>query len=274
MGNPNVFAGYLELSTPFALGLALYHGNRKVRLLALAATVIGVLSTLYTFSRGGLISVVIGCGLVLFYRFRRQLWIPAVVLAVFVIFLGATAGIFERQVELFTKPMETITQPTLLHRYFGYRSILREFIDSPLFGEGWGARPFFWGRTKLYSFWEIRHTVSEVPLNAFGGLNNLYLTFLVRGGLLGGTALIAMLAMVGVTCFRAIRHAPRAWGIGIAAGMVAFLIHQTMDNFLQWHFVAPFFWIHLGLATAATAVEERDSLERESNTRIRGRGPT
>ncbi len=254
MGNPNVFAGYLELTTPLALALAIYHRRTWVRVSALAITIAGVLSTLYTFSRGGLISLVIGCGIVLFYRFRRRIWVPVTVLIVFVLFLGATAGIFERQVNFFTNPTETITQPTLLHRYFSYRSVFREFTESPLLGEGWGARPFFWGRTRLYSFWEIRHTVSHVQIDKFGGLNSFYLTFLVKAGLVGAMALLILLLMVATTCLRAIRHADPIWGIGIAGGMVAFLGHQTMDNFLQWHFVAPFFWIHLGLATAAARV--------------------
>ena len=257
MGNPNVFAGYLELTTPIALALGLYHRKTWVRLLSLAAAVLGVLSCLYTFSRGGLVSVVAGSALVLFYRFRRRIWVPITVLLAFMLFLGATAGIFERQISFFTNPTETITQPTLLHRYFSYKSVFREFTESPVLGEGWGAEPFFWGGTQLYSFWEIRHRVSEAPIESFGGLNSLALTFLVRGGLVGGLALISLLAMVAVTSLRAIRRAPPPWGIGIAAGMAGFFLHQTMDNFLQWHFVAPFFWIHLGLATAATRASMR-----------------
>ncbi|MCK5065355.1 MAG: hypothetical protein KAQ97_08730, partial [Candidatus Fermentibacteraceae bacterium] len=218
---------------------------------------LGILCILFTFSRGGLFSMAIGVGVVLIYRFRKRLWIPVLISILFVGFLVNNADVFERQMSFFMNPGELINQPTLLHRHITYRGLWNQFLDSPVTGIGWGAEEFFWGNTRIYSFWEIRHFVSTEPISNFGGLNSLFLTHAVRGGLISLGGLFLIIAAVVVASFKAIKKARFPWGIGLSAGLLGFGIHQILDNFLCWPQTSSFFWLYIGILLATVSIFNR-----------------
>ena len=257
LGNANVFAGYLELAIPVAVALGLWEKSIKWRVTALIAALLGILSVLFTFSRGGLFSMAVGVGAVLIYQFRKRLWIPVLISILFVGFLVKNADVFERQMSFFMNPGELINQPTLLHRHVTYRGLWNQFLDSPVTGVGWGAEEFFWGNTRIYSFWEIRHSVSTESISHFGGLNSLFLTHAVRGGLISLSSLCLIILAVISASLKAIRKAPFPWGIGLSAGLLGFGIHQIMDNFLCWPQTSSFFWLYIGILLASISVFSR-----------------
>lgn len=257
LGNANVFAGYLELAIPVAAALGLWEKSIKWRVTALTAALLGILCILFTFSRGGLFSMSVGVGAVLIYRFRKRLWIPALISILFVGFLVNNADLFERQISFFMNPGKLVSQPTLLHRYVTYRGLWNQFLDSPVTGIGWGAEEFFWGNTKIYSFWEIRHAVSTESIRHFGGLNSLFLTHSVRGGLISLSALCLIIIAAILASFKAIRIARFPWGIGLSAGLLGFGIHQIMDNFLCWPQTSSFFWLYIGILLATVSIFSR-----------------
>ncbi len=181
-GNANIFAGYLELGIPIAIAMFFTEKDLKWKITALAAVILGMLGVLYTFSRGGLVSVFLGSGIILIYIFRSKIWIPVVlgILAIFMLIMSEST--FERQMSFFMNPAANLSQPTILHRYITYRGFLDQFAESPVTGVGWGAREFYWGRSQIYSFWEVRHCQSRETILAFGGLNSLFLNHAVKGG--------------------------------------------------------------------------------------------
>lgn len=255
LGNANVLAGYLEITTPFVLALALWEKSRTWRILALVATLTGVLSVLYTFSRGGLLALSLGCSLVLVIWFRKQLWVPVLIIGGFLFLMVNNADTFERQMSFFLEPQAQISQPTLLHRYVTYREFWHQFSQSPITGVGWGAREFFWGRTQIYTFWAVRHIASSAPIKLFGGMNNVMLSFAVKGGLVSLSALLLLvLASIKAIPRRLGDYSP--WGVGIAAGLLGFGVHQLMDNFLQWPQTSAFFWLYLGILIASGTTRE------------------
>jgi O-antigen ligase len=257
LGNANVFAGYLEMTTPFVLALALWEKPGKWKILAYTAAILGVLSVLYTFSRGGLLALGLGCGLVMLLWFRRRLWLPALIFAVFIFLLLSNTETFERQMSFFLNPGSQMSQPSLLHRYVTYQGLWHQFSESPLIGFGWGAREFYWGRTQIYTFWAIQHSVSAYPISSFGGLNSILLSFAVKGGLISLAALF-LLAVAGTAAFiRGIRRKVAfPWVFGISAGLLSLSVHQLMDNFLQWPQISGFFFLYLGILIAAGRMEE------------------
>ncbi len=254
LGNANVFAGYLELAIPVAAALGLWEKSMKWRVTALIAALLGILCILFTFSRGGLFSMSVGVGAVLIYRFRKRLWIPVLIIMLFVGFLVKNADVFERQMSFFMNPGELINQPTLLHRHVTYRGLWNQFLDSPFTGVGWGAEEFFWGNTRIYSFWEIRHSVSTESISHFGGLNSLFLTHAVRGGLISLSALCLIIIVAAVASLKAFRKAHFPWGVGLSAGLLGFGIHQIMDNFLCWPQTSGFFWLYIGILLATISI--------------------
>jgi hypothetical protein len=253
LGNANVFAAYLEMTIPFVLALALWGGKTsgRWRTVAYFAISAGILSMLYTFSRGGLLSMGLGCGLVLVFRFRKQLWLPVLIFGLFTFLMIRSAETFERQMSFFLNPGSQLSQPSLLHRYVTYQGLWHQFSQAPFTGFGWGAREFYWGRTQIYTFWAIRHAVSSTPIASFGGLNNILLSFAVKGGLVSLTALFLLMAAAVSAFFKGIGKAAFPWLIGISAGLLGLAVHQMMDNFLQWPQISSFFWLYLGILIAA-----------------------
>jgi O-antigen ligase len=245
----NVLAAYLELTTPLALAIFFKERDLRWRLVALATVLLGVLSTLYTFSRGGLIFLTVACALTLFWRLRKRIWVPLFIILLFVVLLFYTADVFERQMSLFTDLRSTLMEPTILHRFITYKGFVNQFLSSPLTGVGWGAKEFYWGRTKMYSFWEVRHTVSTAPILEFGGLNSMFLNQAVKGGMVSFTGVIIVIIAGFVALVKALRRNAGIVAIGLAAGILGFFGHQAVGNQMHWPMANAGFWISMGLLT-------------------------
>lgn len=246
----NVFAGFLELTVPLALGMLIHEKSRGWKAASFAAFAAGFTATLFTFSRGGFLMTVLGSMLVLVTRFRNRPALPALFAAAVVYIMASNAGTFARQLSLVTAPSDVVSQPTLVHRYITYRSFWNTFLAHPWTGVGWGALGFFTGRTEIYTFWDIRHTISTVDIPYFGGGNSLFLNQAVKGGILS----IASLILLCLAVLRAIASsAGRTRGlpeIAAACALVGFAGHQLVDHLLRWPQINAFFWLLVGTMIA------------------------
>lgn len=258
-GNPNVFAGYLELSIPLALALFFIEKDIKWKATAMTVVILGVLSVLYTFSRGGLISTFIGCGITLLYVFRKKVWVPVLLGITTIFVLIQFAATFERQMSFIMNPQDQMTQPTLLHRYISYRGFLNQFSESPGTGVGYGARSFYWGRSRLYSFWEVRFGVSTESIPRFGGLNSLFLNHAVKGGIVSLVSVLLVFAVIFVAFFKALRIGKGVLAVALFAGLFSFMVHQVVGNQLRFPTVNSQFWIVSGLLLTIAAPGSRVS---------------
>lgn len=250
-GNGNIFAGYLELTLPITLSMLLCEKSFLWRLISSAALLLGILSVLYTFSRAGLLCMAMGLGLTMLYVFRTKPWIPILVCAAAILLLFMYADTFERQMSFFQDPHKQITQPTILHRYVSYRGFINQIEKSYPAGVGWGAREYFWGGSRLYSFWEVRHTVSHRTIRDFGGLNSLFFNQAVKGGLLGILSLLALfagLASAFTEAFVVTRE--RVLAVAVAAGILSLSVHQVVDCLLKYPTVNSMFWMSVGILFA------------------------
>ncbi|OPL19723.1 MAG: hypothetical protein AVO35_01750 [Candidatus Aegiribacteria sp. MLS_C] len=253
-GSGNIFAGYLELTIPLAVALLFRDRSAVWKAVSLTAALLGMLSVLYTFSRGGLVSVFLGVGLTLMYIFRSRPWIPVVIGALAVLLLVQNADTFERQMSFFVNPQEQITQPTILHRYVSYRGFVQQIRESPIFGVGWGAREHFWGRSRLYSFWEVRHVVSTGAVRLFGGLNSLFFNQAVKGGAVGLLSVLMMFAAVYSAFLGAMRRSiEKVVAVAATAGIFSFMVHLLVDSFIIFPTVNSAFWISVGILLTALA---------------------
>jgi len=246
-GNANIFAGYLELGIPIAIALLVTEKDMKWKITAAAAIVLGILSVLYTFSRGGLLGVFLGCGITLLYIFRSKVWIPILIGVLAVVLLVMSVDTFERQMTFFMDPSAHLTQPTILHRYISYRGFINQFTASPVTGVGWGAREFYWGRSMIYSFWEVRHSVSRETIRTFGGLNSLFLNHAVKGGIVSLLSVILVFAAIYKAFFRALKRGGGILAVAMFAGIFSFMIHQIIGNQLRFPTVNSQFWFITGL---------------------------
>ncbi len=257
----NVLAGYLELFVPVALSQAISGKGRLWGWISLAAFVTGFLSALYTFSRGGFFLTIGASAFVLLHRYWRK---PILLIAVFigfVIVIGSSADTFARQLSLVTNPSDIVTQPTLVHRYLTYQSFIEQFQERPITGIGWGAEEFYWGRTALYTFWDVRHRVSRTDIDHFGGLNSAILNCAVKGGIIS-LASLACLALAGILAAKSLlRRRKGLLTVAMAAGMAALMGHQFVDNLIRWPQMNAFMWIFLGMMAGMPGDERQPSGE-------------
>lgn len=269
--NPNIFAGYLELGIPPSIALFFLEKKIKWKAIALTGVILGVMSILFTFSRGGLLAAFVGSGLTLLYIFRKKIWVPVLMglMAIYLMVMGAET--FERQMSFFMDPEKNMTQPTLLHRYVIYQGFLRQVSESPITGVGYGAREHFWGRSRLYSFWEARYVRSAQPLLRFGGLNSLFLNNAVKGGMISLASLILVFVAIYAAFFKVMRRR-KGFDIlaaAITAGIFSFMVHQVVDNQIRFPTVNSLFWYITGLLLAIAAITGRKERKAVSEPRIR-----
>ncbi len=247
-GGPNSYSGVLELLVPTVLAAMFVFEKRIWKVTALAAALLGIQNVLYTFSRGGFLTVTFACFAFLVYRNRKKIWVPVSTLTIFVVILLANAGEFKRQLTIFGDTKSLIMDTSLLHRYTSYKGFINGIVSSPAVGVGWGSEEFFHGRTSLYSFWEVRHEDSINKINRFGGLNSLVLEMPYKGGLFSALALVLLIAAFVITLIKLLKSGgDKSLGMGMISGIVAFGAHQAVDNLIQWPQTGAFFWLILGL---------------------------
>jgi len=257
-GGPNIFSGFLELTVPIALAIALSVRSLKWRIIAYSAYGLGVISILYTFSRAGFMVAAISSIFLLVARFRKKLWVPLIAIVLSAGLIIAKRDTFNRQLSFLTNPRAVMIEPTLLHRYVTYKGYWHNFMERPVTGLGWGAQEFYWGRTKIYSFWEVRHARSTSRINSFGGLNSLFLNSAVKGGIPSIVALF-LLGLAAITAsVRAYRRSGSFIVLGIAAALGAYGMHQLVDNLLQWPKLSTIFWVEMGLLLCFARLSRKD----------------
>ncbi len=267
-GNPNIFAGYLELGLPPSIALFFLDRKIKWKAIALAAVIMGIMGVLFTFSRGGLLAAFVGIGLTLLYIYRRKIWVPVLMGITAVYLLLMSAGTFDRQMSFFLDPEQNMTQPTLLHRYVTYKGFLQQVREAPLTGVGYGAREHYWGRSRLYSFWEVRYVRSDQPILRFGGLNSLFLNNAVKGGLVSLASALLMFAAIYAAFFKVMRKGddPGILATAITAGIFSFMVHQMVGNQIRFPTVNSLFWYNTGLLLTIVALAGRKDQKVASDT--------
>lgn len=263
-GGPNSYSGVLELLVPSILGSFFYFKNKYWKAIALITVILGILNVLYTFSRGGFLTVTATVLLYLIYRFRNQIWVPVLSFLVFAGFISMNASEFERQLTVFNNPRALMLDTSMLHRYTSYNGFIHEISRDPIEGVGWGGVEYYHGRTALYGFWEVKHQDSVDKITRFGGLNSLVLEMPLKGGIFSIAALFLLAGAVLRTIVRLLKSGENTLlGFGFACGLMGFGVHQLFDNLIPWPQTGGFFWIVFALL-AATAypccVKEQDSL--------------
>lgn len=247
-GGPNSYSGVLELLVPTALASMFVFKKKPWKVIALATALLGILNVMYTFSRGGFLTVTFACFIFLVYRYRKKIWVPILAMTIFTGGLLINAGEFRRQLTVFGDTRSLILDTSLLHRYTSYKGFINSIEKSPIVGVGWGSREFFHSRTSLYAFWEVRHEESVEKITRFGGLNSLILEMPYKGGIFSSVSLLLLLIAIGLTSIKLLKSgSDKSLGMGLICSLAAFLVHQAVDNLVPWPQTGAFFWIIFAL---------------------------
>ena len=241
--NRNHFAGYLEMSIPLVLGLALsavphlrswraslkWMAGEKMNLVALGffAVIVMSLALIFSRSRAGILCFVaslifLGCLFAGEWGSRTKLWIIVTILAIIVL-----AGIW-MGLDVVTARYAGLADASNLAdsaygRWVVWRSSLGLVKKFPILGSGPG--------TFVSVFPAVQPALISNAI--YDHAHNDYIEFAVEFGLVGLIGLIWILALIARKTAALLRaeSTPYARGLtaGIAASMLAILLHSFTD---------------------------------------------
>lgn len=202
------------------------------------------LGLILTFSRGAMLGLAAGLGLVAVARYRRLLPYMAVV-AVIILLLPFAQEYVARFVEGFQGD-DLATQM----RFGEYRDAMRLIARYPVFGVGFAGTP---------------------DIDLYLAVASVYFTIAGRMGLFGLLAFFGIVGTVFIYAFRnrkaarADEHKDAVW-LGLHAALLGALVAGIFDHYLfnmDFHHAVTIFWMMLGMAVAATRLvtEPDTSLE-------------
>jgi len=234
--NPNELAGYALVGLGIALPLAI--GSRGRDRLAVACAVLLAVALAATFSRWGAFSAVCGIATYGLLARQRRLLVAALLIGLAGLTLDATLG------SLHHNPRDTAVRLSAWHA--GWTT----FTRFPLLGVG----PLAYGKT--YAVLRPPDAPGPQTPVAFDP-HSLPLAYAAEGGLVALVMLVVGPALLVRRVVRAAAVAPalpRAFGFGLVAGFVAFLVHCGLNT------ISIFFPLYLQVVPLALAVVRTDAL--------------
>jgi putative inorganic carbon (HCO3(-)) transporter len=262
---PNPYAGYLGLTLPVAVSLALWGWQRvgvysglTVRRTVWALLYFGAVGLiggglLASWSRGGWLGAAAGIGLVVVFRSRRML-IGSLCGLLALLLWGALGGlspsaipapVAERLADvpayLGVGISQIVTQPvtdenfSIIERLAHWLAALRMWEMSPWLGVGPGNYGVVYPQVRLLA-WK----------DALGHAHNIYLNVLAETGLAGLTAYLLMWGGVVVWLVRSVRcRQTGTWEQALLIGVIGVTAHLTVHHIFDNLYVQG---IHLHIA--------------------------
>lgn len=247
VGDPNFYAQILVFLVPLAMDRFWNETRWYLRGLAAMALTIIVLSILFTFSRGGFLSLIFVVGLSLVrHPPRVTTWLTlglVVVLSIQVLPPKYTDRILTLSELLPSDTGQVITDPALLGRTSVILAAWRIFLDHPLLGVGLGNHPLY---IPDYSV-----QVGLRPTNEQRPVHDIVLEILADTGVVGLVTLVVVLGIVLRNARQAQAKLSRAGRLA-DAGQVAAIGIATAGYLLGAAFLPNayprYLWVIVGLA--------------------------
>jgi O-antigen ligase len=198
-----------------------------------------------TFSRGAMLGLVAGLGLLAVARYRRLLPIMLVV-GLLLLLLPVTQGYIGRFIEGF-QGADLATQM----RFGEYRDAFRLIGRYPLFGVGFAGAP---------------------DVDLYLAVASVYLTIAGTMGLFGLLTFFAVMATLFGYAFihrkkaRANERYDAVW-LGLHGALIGALVAGIFDHYLfntEFHHAVTFFWMMVGLAAASTRLLVQGEVDEDS----------
>ncbi|TEU08111.1 MAG: O-antigen ligase domain-containing protein [Anaerolineales bacterium] len=249
---PNPFGGYMGLLLPLAYGMVLSLGSEALTAqrgrgpwpvllwaLAVLASAVMLAALVMSWSRGALLGLAFGVGLVALAMSRRVWPVVAIIALGFVLLVpgigpaaltGLPGGLLERLTDVtqyvgisdLTAIEITDDNYSAIERLAHWDAAWRMFAGRPWLGGGTGGYASVYPSVALPR-WE----------DALGHAHNYYLNALAEGGLMGLFGYLIFVATALLVAWRAARK-ERGWRRGLALGALGMLGHllghSVFDN--------------------------------------------
>ena len=263
-GQPNPFAGYLNLCLPILIGVALFAESRALRRWSWLAALGVAVVMITTLSRGAWLGFGVALLVIGITASRRLgVWIWLALLAVALVILAAVFGVIpfgitERVLAAFELAGVSLDNVTVenfsaVQRLAFWQAGLNMFENNPVLGVGIGnyidAYPGYAAQG-----WET----------VLGHAHDYYLNTAAETGLVGLAAYVALLITAFRHVARAVATAPRGVWYGVALGLLGSLtaisVHNLVDN-MYVHGIPVLLGLLLALATIIGSFQHPDQLE-------------
>ena len=248
VGDPNFFAMIMVALVPFGLERLIHEKKWWLRLLALLALVISVLTVIFTFSRGGFVALAVTAVVALFVFPPRLKSLPIILVVILALWLVVPAEYTSR---IFTlSDVVTELDSGLRTEDMSLRGRASEsisawlmFEDHPFLGVGW--------KNFSLHYQEYAQKVGLAPSAEERAAHNLYLEVAAETGLVGigvfSLLLIVMLRGVAVNA-KKLRVAGKVQAAGMASAVFLSLVGYLSASMFVHGAYPRFFWLLAGIA--------------------------
>lgn len=241
----------MVLSLGPAIGLFLRTRNPAYRLLLLGVIACLLTSAVFTQTRASWLAIALLLGFVL-VSIRKS---PAVIAAAVAGALVFAALLGPMVAHRMGKLSISKSERSMLERVHYYTAAYHIFREQPVLGLGWGC--YYDLKTILTNGRYIPTELPARPNHASpvdATVHSAYLQLLVKAGALGLGAFLLFIASWGLLVLRARRRQPRddadyVLFVGVAAALLGYLFHSSLENFFQWPVMSQAFWLLMGLST-------------------------
>jgi O-antigen ligase/tetratricopeptide (TPR) repeat protein len=279
LGNPTYLGGFVMLVVPVTIaamwsrqGARTAAGTLARRLFPaflIVSAAMMLLSMYFSFT----IAAVIGLGLGAAFAFvlavlrggRKAIGTAVVALVAAAVVIALTAPVIYR----YMPPGQQVRVQRVIHfqdpygaeRQLHWRTALKLFRQSPVFGRGYGAFRIY-SLEQMTTEWYSQRQARESQMLMPGYAHNEYLQVLADTGAIGGLLFLALLVMLYATIIRvALRHPEAQWrriALGLGAAVTAFLFQNLVGVTFRQSGAAMFFWLWMGVAAVGAASIPRE----------------
>ena len=238
--SPNIFGSLLTLGAPVALGIAFGERRRSKQLFYFGIACAMIMSLLFTFSRGAWIGFAVAFAVYVLIKDKRLL-IPGIVAAVIVVVAVPSVG---NRITYMLSPeyIESSLRGGRLVRWITGARILSFF---PTFGVGLGH---FGGAVAM------NHGLSTLLDGEYTEtfyMDNNYLKIAVETGIVGITAMLALMYCVIINSLRTVsmqkEKRMKELTTGITAGLTGVIVHNCVENVFEVPLMCTVFWLFVGV---------------------------
>lgn len=225
-GSPNIFGSYAAFITPLAISFAVYEKERAQRIFYALAALITTATTVFTFTRGAWVGLVVGILIVTWMIDKRWTFVAIGVTVLAVLFVHP----IQVRIEQFLSPVywwQTINNGRIARWIHAYDRM----VANPFFGAGLGR----YGGAIASRYFGITY------------VDGYYAKTLGELGLVGLFAFVALL-------FVYLRDVWRVWKktvdpqmkiliAGVFSALIVLVVHDAVENVFEDSAMNMLFWL-------------------------------
>jgi O-antigen ligase len=237
---------YLVMTIPICLAFMLFEQHSVERRLYTAATGLGVLCLVLTFSRAGLLALLAEMGVMISFVRRKLMLVAIAVFCLAILGLQVLVVHYNVQAELgIPLGVRGLGERTLLHRFEIWQFTAKKILLHPLVGIGYGKDNF----RLVYETSQEQTPTHYAPVLP-AGTHNIFLDLALGAGIPAAIAFIWLLWRIVLSARQIYCKSEsvfaRAVALGVGAGVIGMAVRLSFDQMLIGT-LAIQFWIWVAL---------------------------